>query len=135
MNPAAHAASGSRRPGSFDPDPGAANPSKKPMSKVPNHVKAKITKDFKRSLWSKQRLQINPDWKISRFDQLNWQILHQNRHHGFYGSILGALMALPGKALSEATKTSLEALQEAQQGILKDIRQALTNPIVKESNQ
>ena len=53
-----------------------------------------------------QVLQIDKTWSIVRFDPMNWRILENGKLPGdrenFYGTLLGAFLDLPEKAVKSA---------------------------------
>jgi hypothetical protein len=68
------------------------------------------------------------DWKIYRFDKLNWAIKHKSKIRGYYGSISQALGALPPKMLDETTFKSLSDIQRNMRAI-KDLIQESLKPV------
>ncbi len=72
-------------------------------------AKRKATEDENRVLWASQHIQIDEDWSVSRFDELNWEVQHNGNFHGFYGTLFRAFQALPAKMMNEGAKNSLAA--------------------------
>ena len=72
-------------------------------------AKAKATRDAKAEARSKQTVTIG-DWRICRFDEMNWKVLHKGKFHGYFGRMEAALLSLPEKMLTESEFTDVRFL-------------------------
>jgi hypothetical protein len=72
-----------------------------------------------------QTVTINQDWRILRADPLNWEIQYKTKFQGYYGTIGGALRALPDKMLNEQAKGTLTDLLRTVDGIQGMIEKAI----------
>lgn len=87
--------------------------------------KMAAAKAAKRSQFAEQTIVIDDQWQIIRSDELNWELQFQGKFKGYYGSIAGALKALPVKSLGEQVNNSLADLQRTLIAICENIDKAL----------
>jgi len=70
--------------------------------------KIKTTLKAKAEKFRSQTIKVDENWSIVRADELNWQIRHKDQRapydKWFFGTLRGALLALPDKMLGEEAK-------------------------------
>ena len=87
--------------------------------------KIKATKAEMRARFDAQTVTIDENWSILRADELNWEIRYKGKFQGFYGSIGGAIRALPAKMLSEDAKGTLKDVLRSLGAITATIEKAV----------
>ena len=88
-------------------------------------AKAKATKEAKRQGFDQQTIRINQDWKIIRFDELNWQVQFKGKSKGHYYRLPDAFQSLPATMLGEEAKNSLADCQRMLLAIREDVNKAM----------
>jgi hypothetical protein len=72
-----------------------------------------------------QDIPIDKNWRAVRADQLNWELRYKGKFFGYYGSLAGALRALPDKMLSESAGSFMAEVHGRQKAILESVDKAL----------
>jgi len=74
--------------------------------------KIKATLKAKAEKFRSQTIKVDETWSIVRADELNWQIRHKDQRapydKWFFGTLRGALLALPDKMLEEEAKGTID---------------------------
>lgn len=93
------------------------------------YEKIKAAKAAKRERMQSQAVTIDDNWRILRSDELNWEIQYKPKDkwtfQGYYGTISGALRALPAKMLNEVAKNDLADVLRSVEGISATIERAI----------
>jgi hypothetical protein len=87
--------------------------------------KIAATKAAKAEQFKNQVIRVDDNWRIARADVLNWEVQYQGNFYGYFGDLLSAFKALPGKMLKESAKGTLAEVLECQRGIMASIEMAL----------
>src|SRR6516162_2232690 len=73
--------------------------------------KIKATLKAKAEKFKSQTIKVDENWSIVRLDELNWQIRHKDQRapydKWFFGTLRGALLALPDIATGEEAKNAI----------------------------
>src|SRR5262245_62819702 len=73
--------------------------------------KIKATLKAKAEKFRSQTINVDENWSIVRLDELNWQIRHKDQrapyNKWFFGTLRGALLALPDTAIGEEAKNAI----------------------------
>jgi hypothetical protein len=91
--------------------------------------KIKATLKAKAERFMSQTIKVDENWSIVRADELNWQIRHKDQRapydKWFFGTLRGALLALPDKMLGEEAKGTLDDVRRCYRGFCEAVLNAL----------
>jgi hypothetical protein len=97
--------------------------------KIKAALKAKAEK------FKSQTIKVDENWSIVRLDQLNWQIRHKDQRapydKRFFGTLRGALLALPDKMLEEEAKGTIGDVRRCYRGFCEAVLNALPERIAQ----
>jgi len=77
-----------------------------------NVKKSLAAKKAQTEQFAAQTIVIDSDWRIVRADRMNWEVQFKGQFNGYYGCLLNAFQALPGKMLDHEAKGALRDIQE-----------------------
>src|SRR5262252_9244635 len=85
-----------------------ASPVNTSSTRATKSEKIKATLKAKAEKFKSQTIRVDENWFIVRADELNWQIRHREQRapfdRWFFGTLRGAILALPDKMLGEEAK-------------------------------
>jgi len=91
--------------------------------------KIKATLKAKAEKFRSQTINVDENWSIVRLDELNWQIRHKDQRapydKWFFGTLRGALLALPDKMLGEEAKGTIYDVRRCYRGFCEAVLNAL----------
>ena len=91
--------------------------------------KIKATLKAKAEKFKSQTIKVDENWSIVRLDDLNWQIRHKDQRapydKWFFGTLRGALLALPDKMLGEEAKGTIDDVRRCYRGFCEAVLNAL----------
>ena len=91
--------------------------------------KIKATLKAKAEEFKSQTIKVDENWSIVRLDELNWQIRHKDQRapydKWFFGTLRGALLALPDKMLGEEAKGTIDDVRRCYRGFCEAVLNAL----------
>src|SRR5215471_9333564 len=91
--------------------------------------KIKATLKAKAEKFKSQTIKVDENWSIVRLDELNWQIRHKDQRapydKWFFGTLRGALLALPDKMLGEEAKGTIDDVRRCYRGFCEAVLNAL----------
>ena len=91
--------------------------------------KIKATLKAKAEKFKSQTIKLDENWSIVRLDELNWQIRHKDQrapyNKWFFGTLRGALLALPDKMLGEEAKGTIDDVRRCHRGFCEAVLNAL----------
>jgi len=91
--------------------------------------KIKATLKAKAEQFRSQTITVDENWSIVRLDELNWQIRHKDQRAPYnkwsFGTLRGALLALPDKMLGEEAKGTIDDVRRCHRGFCEAVLNAL----------
>jgi hypothetical protein len=91
--------------------------------------KIKATLKAKAEKFRSQTIKVDENWSIVRLDELNWQIRHKDQRapydKWFFGTLRGALLALPDKMLGEEAKGTIDDVRRCYRDFCEAVLNAL----------
>ena len=92
--------------------------------------KIKATLKAKAEKFKSQTIRVDENWSIVRLDELNWQIRHKDQKapydKWFFGTLRGALLALPDKMRGEEeAKNAIADVARCYRGFCEAVLNAL----------
>jgi hypothetical protein len=91
--------------------------------------KIKATLKAKAEKFKSQTIKVDENWSIVRLDELNWQIRHKDQRapydKWFFGTLRGALLALPDKMLGEEAKGTIDNVRRCYRGFCEAVLNSL----------
>jgi hypothetical protein len=91
--------------------------------------KIKATLKAKAEKFRSQTIKVDQNWSIVRLDEVNWQIRHKDQRapydNWFFGTLRGALLALPDKMLGEEEKGTIDDVRRCYRGFCEAVLNAL----------
>jgi len=91
--------------------------------------KIKATLKAKAEKLKSQTIKVDENWSIVRLDELNWQIRHKDQRapydKWFFGTLRGALLALPDKMIGEEAKNAIAEISRRYRGFCEAVLNAL----------
>src|SRR5215831_6361320 len=92
--------------------------------------KIKATLKAKAEKFRSQTIKVDENWSIVRLDELNWQIRHKDQRapydKWFFGTLRGALLALPDKMIGEEAKNAIADVSRCYRGFCEAVLNALS---------
>jgi hypothetical protein len=91
--------------------------------------KIKATLKAKAEKFKSQTIKVDENWSIVRRDELNWRIRRKDQRaphdKWFFGTLRGALFALPNKMLGEEAKGTIGDIRRCYGGFCEAVLNAL----------
>jgi hypothetical protein len=91
--------------------------------------KIKATLKAKAEKFKSQTITVDENWSVVRLDELNWQIRHKDQRapydKWFFGTLRGALLALPDKMIGEEAKNAIAEVSRCYRGFCEAVLNAL----------
>jgi len=91
--------------------------------------KIKATLKAKAEKFRSQTIKVDENWSIVRLDELNWQIRHKDQRapydKWFFGTLRGALLALPEKMLGREAKGTIDDVRRCYRSFCETVLNAL----------
>ena len=105
------------------------SPVNTPRTQATKSEKIKATLKAKAEKFKSQTIKVDENWSIVRLDELNWQIRHKDQrapyNKWFFGTLRGALLALPDKMLGEEAKGTIDDVRRCHRGFCEAVLNAL----------
>ena len=105
------------------------SPVNTPRTQATNSEKIKATLKAKAEKFKSQTIKVDENWSIVQLDELNWQIRHKDQrapyNKWFFGTLRGALLALPDKMLGEEAKDTIDDVRRCYRGFCEAVLNAL----------
>jgi hypothetical protein len=110
-----------------------------PINAVGTHAtkseKIKATLRAKAEKFKSQTIKVDENWSIVRADELNWQIRHKDQgapyNKWFFGTLRGALLALPDIATGEEAKNAIAEVSRCYRSFCEGLLNALAEGSVQ----
>ena len=106
-----------------------ASPVNASTTRATKSEKIKATLKAKAEKFKSQTIKVDQNWSIVRADELNWQIRHKDQRapydRWFFGTLRGALLALPDKMLGEEAKGTIDDVRRCYSGFCEAVLKAL----------
>jgi hypothetical protein len=91
--------------------------------------KIKATLKAKAEKFKSQTITVDENWSIVRLDELNWQIRHKDQRvpydKWFFGTLRGALLALPDKMIGDEAKNAIADVSRSYRGFCEAVLNAM----------
>jgi len=91
--------------------------------------KIRATLKAKAEKFRSQTIKVDENWSIVRADELNWQIRHKDQRapydKWFFGTLRGALLALPEKMLGREAKGTIDDVRRCYRSFCETVLNAL----------
>jgi hypothetical protein len=114
-----------------------ASPVNTPRTHATKSEKIKATLKAKVEKFRSQTIKVDENWSIVRADELNWQIRHKHQRapydKWFFGTLRGALLALPDKMLGEEAKNAIADVSRCYRSFCEAVLNALPEGSANES--
>jgi hypothetical protein len=106
----------------------ASVPTPSLLLKPTKSEKIKATLKAKAEKFKSQTIKVDENWSIVRLDELNWQIRHKDQRapydKWFFGTLRGALLALPDKMIGEEAKNAITDVSRCYRGFCEAVLNA-----------
>ena len=106
-----------------------AFPVNTPNTRATKPEKIKATLKAKAKKFRSQTIKVAENWSIVRLDELNWQIRHKDQRapydKWFFGTLRGALLALPDKMIGEEAKNAIADVSRCYRSFCEAVLNAL----------
>jgi hypothetical protein len=112
-----------------------APPANASATRATKSEKIKATLKAKAERFKSQTIKVDENWSIVRADELNWQIRHKDQRapydKWFFGTLRGALLALPDKMIGEEAKCTIADVRRCYRGFCEAVLNALAEGSVQ----
>jgi hypothetical protein len=106
-----------------------ASPVNTSATRATKSEKIKATVKAKAEKFKSQTIKVDESWSIVRLDELNWQIRHKDQRapydKWFFGTLRGALLALPDIATGEEAKNAIAEVSRCYRSFCEAVLKAL----------